>query len=376
MSDTYVLVKKGYWRSMNIVNKIYKVHAPFKANGQSKTDGTVTVKGTPENGLGIGIKCRIDVRLEDIEYVDIDGNPVVTAVSTHVDTLFTAMSNINYEKEFRELESEEAAMKRIKTTFDLFGEIVDTVPLGYIKGLIVSGPPGVGKTHTVTESLKTITKDDTRFILVKGYVSPINVYKTLYRYSREKCVVVFDDCDDAFKDETAISILKAALDSSKRRDISWLAESRTLVAEDIPNRFEFKGGIILLTNIDFERSTIPSLRVHFDAMMSRCHYMDLEIGSQRDQLLRIKQIVKEGLLKEYMLNTNQTEEVLEFVYTNFNFLRETSLRMVKKVADVYKAKPYKWRQFAELTCLKKEARYERLYKEQLQLTDLKEEETC
>jgi Cdc6-like AAA superfamily ATPase len=284
------------------------------------------------------------------------------------------MSNINYEKEFRELESEESAMKRIKTTFDMFGEIVDAVPLGYIKGLIVSGPPGIGKTHTVTESLKSITSDNNKFIHVKGYVSPINIYKTLYKYSREKCVVVFDDCDDAFKDETALNILKCALDSSKRRDIFWLAESRTLVLEDIPNQFEFKGGVIFLTNVDFERSTIPSLKDHFAAMMSRCHYMDLEIGTQRDQLLRIKQIVNQGLLKEYMLNTYQTEEVLEFVYTNFNFLRETSLRMVKKVAEVYKAKPYKWRQFAELTCLKKTARYERLYKEQLKLVELTGEE--
>jgi len=371
MTDTYVLVKKGYWRTQKIENQIFKVHNPFKAAGHGKNEGTVTVKGTEENGLGVGIKCRIDVHLDDIQYVDIDGNPVehAAAIATDVGAMFNAMSNINYEKEFRELETEEAATKRISNTFNMFGQIVDAVPNGHIKGLIVSGPPGIGKTHTVTESLSTILDNENKFILVKGYASPINIYKTLYRYSREDCVVVFDDCDDAFKDETALNILKAALDSSKRRDIFWLAESRTLVLEDIPNQFQFKGGIILLTNIDFERSTIPSLKDHFAAMMSRCHYLDLEIGSQRDQLLRIKQIVDEGLLDEYMLMDRERAEILDFIYTNFNFLRETSLRMVKKVAEVYKAQPHNWREFAEFTCLKKAARYERLYKEQLKLVD-------
>lgn len=375
MTDTYVMVKKGYWRTQKIENQIFKVHNPFKAAGHGKNEGTVTVKGTVENGLGVGIKCRIDVHLDDIQYVDIDGNPVEHAVATtDVGAMFNAMSNINYEKEFRELETEEAAIKRISNTFSMFGQIVDAVPNGHIKGLIVSGPPGIGKTHTVTESLSTILDNENKFILVKGYASPINIYKTLYRYSREDCVVVFDDCDDAFKDETALNILKAALDSSKRRDIFWLAESRTLVLEDIPNQFQFKGGIILLTNIDFERSTAPSLKDHFAAMMSRCHYLDLEIGSQRDQLLRIKQIVDEGLLDEYMLMDTERAEVLDFIYTNFNFLRETSLRMVKKVAEVYKAQPHNWRSFAEFTCLKKVARYERLYKEQMKLVDFDTED--
>jgi DNA polymerase III delta prime subunit len=372
MTDTYVLIKNGYWRTQKIENQIFKVHNPFKPAGHGKNEGTVTVKGTPENGLGIGIKCRIDVHLDDIQYVDIDGNPVdyVAASTVNVGEMFTSMSNINYEKEFRELESEEAAIKRIGHTFDMFGQIVDAVPNGHIKGLIVSGPPGIGKTHTVTESLSSILDNENKFILVKGYASPIAIYKTLYRYSREDCVVVFDDCDDAFKDETALNILKAALDSSKHRDICWLAESRALILDDIPNTFRFHGGVILLTNTDFERSTAPTLRDHFAAMMSRCHYLDLEIGSQRDQMLRIKQIVNQGLLDEYRLRDNERDEVLDFIYTNFNFLRETSLRMVKKVAEVYKAQPHNWRSFAEFTCLKKAARYERLYKEQLKLVDL------
>ncbi len=376
MTDTYVLIKKGYWRTQKIENQIFKVHNPFKPAGHSKNEGTVTVKGTPENGLGVGIKCRIDVHLDDIQYCDIDGNPVdhVAASTVNVGDMFNSMANINYEKEFRELETEEEAIQRISHTFDMFGQIVDAVPNGHIKGLIVSGPPGIGKTHTVTESLNSILDNENKFILVKGYASPINIYKTLYRYSREDCVVVFDDCDDAFKDETALNILKAALDSSKHRDIFWLAESRALVLDDIPNQFRFNGGVILLTNTDFERSTAPALKDHFAAMMSRCHYLDLEIGSQRDQMLRIKQIVQEGLLDEYCLRSHEQEEILNFIYTNFNFLRETSLRMVKKVTEVYKAQPHNWVDFAEFTCLKKVARYERMYKQKLKLVDLTSEQ--
>ena len=95
-------------------------------------------------------------------------------------------------------------------------------------------------------------------------------------------------------------------------------------------------------------------------MGSTCHYLDLEIGSLRDKLLRIRQIVRDGMLTPYNFTAAQETAVLDFVVDNSEYLREVSLRMVKKIADFVKADPAGWREMAEATCLQREAKFKRL----------------
>lgn len=357
----YVLIKKGVWRGNPIADQIFPLHQRFKSKNGG-TYGHVIVVGTQASGLN-DANCRISCNKDDIEYVDAEGNPVaeVAMIQTHASNFNDV---VDYEQKYLASESEADALKRIGHTFNMFEQIVHSVPKGNIRGLIISGPPGIGKTHTVEEVMYEHFGDsDRKHVIVKGYATAIAIYKTLYTYSSEGSVIVFDDCDDALYDETALNILKVALDSGDRRTISWLAESMALKREDIPDRFEFKGNVIFLTNIDFERSTAPKIRPHLDAMMSRCHYLDLEMSSQRDQLLRIRQVVDAGLLAKYELTDTEVDMLMDFVGTNFNFLREHSLRIVTKIADIYKSNPINWLPFVEQTCLKKQFRYERLYKQ-------------
>lgn len=359
MAEVYVLIKKGSWHKNPITDKVFKMYKPFKsANG---TDGHITVIGDASKNLADNTqRCRVNVNINDFEYVDENGSPVTLEDNIKVGTK-EVVQTIDYEKKYLEEETEAEALARIQKTFDMFGKIVEAVPQGHIRGMIISGPPGVGKTHTVIESLDRVLGNDRKYTHVKGFASAIAIYKMLYYNSSQDNVLVFDDCDAALDNENSLNILKCALDSGARRDICWMAESRVLKTEDIPDRFEFKGGVIFLTNRDFEMTTAPSLKEHLAAMMSRCHYIDLEISSQRDQLLRIKQIVAQGLLAEYQLSSYEELMLMEFIETNFNFLRERSLRIIKKVAEIYKAQPANWREFAEMSCLKKSAKYERLY---------------
>jgi hypothetical protein len=80
-------------------------------------------------------------------------------------------------------------------------------------------------------------------------MSAIGLYSKLYEFSSEKNVIVFDDCDSVLLDDLSLNILKAALDSSKKRTISWNTDSRILRSEGIPDRFEFKAGAIFITNL-------------------------------------------------------------------------------------------------------------------------------
>jgi hypothetical protein len=363
-----VLIKKGFWRKQMIENQVFPLHQPFKPKFRGGFTGHVIVVGSQSNGLD-NANCRVSCDASDVEYQDLEGNPI--DIFAEIDgqvTLTKGMepTPVNYEKMYLDMETDEEAIRRIKDTFDMFENIVDAVPRGHIRGLIVSGPPGIGKTHTVEEVMyKHFGISDRHNIIIKGFVSASAVYKTLYQYSAEGNVVVFDDCDEAFNNEVALQLLKVALDSGDRRTVSWMSDAAFLKLEDIPDRFEFKGSVIFLTNTDFERSTSAKMRPHFDAMMSRCHYLDLEMGSQRDQLLRIKMVVEAGLLDKYELSPMEEKMLLDFVGTNFNFLREHSLRMVTKITDIYKSNPRNWVGFVENTCLRKQFRYERLYKQKM-----------
>jgi hypothetical protein len=169
--------------------------------------------------------------------------------------------------------------------------------------------------------------------------------------------VIFDDCDGVLSDELSLNILKAALGSGNRRMITWKAESRVLNNDDIPNSFEFKGSVIFLTNINFDRTRESKIKHHLEAIRSRCHYLDLEIDSQSDMLLRIEQVIKDGMLSKYNFDDATKDTILLFVKENVEFLNELSLRTVIKIADFVKAKPANWLEFVEATCMKRSYRF-------------------
>jgi hypothetical protein len=223
--------------------------------------------------------------------------------------------------------------------------------------MIVSGPPGVGKSHGVEQEIEKACLFDKiagkrlRAEVVKGSATPIGLYQTLYKYSDANCVVVFDDCDSILLDDVSLNLLKGALDSGKKRKISWLSESSTLRREGIPDQFEFKGSVIFITNIKFS-NVKGKLKDHLDALQSRCHYVDLTIDTVRDKLLRIKQLINDGMLNDYNFTSDEADELVNFVESNQARLRELSLRTVIKLADLRKAFPDRWQRFAETSLLK------------------------
>jgi DNA-binding NarL/FixJ family response regulator len=166
-------------------------------------------------------------------------------------------------------------------------------------------------------------------------------------------VIVFDDCDSVLLDDLSLNILKAALDTSKKRTISWNTDSSMLRREGVPDRFEFKGGAIFITNIKFENVRSKKLQDHLAALESRCHYIDLQMDTDREKVLRIKQIVADGMLDSYEFEDIQKDEVVEFVDGNRSRLRELSLRTVLKVADLRKSFPSNWKAMADVTVMKR-----------------------
>lgn len=254
-------------------------------------------------------------------------------------------------------ETDEEILERLGERFEILNMMTHAVKDGDVRAMIVSGPPGVGKSFGVEEVLNKddlfnkIAGREPIYEVVKGTMSSVGLYRKLYEYSEPGSVLVFDDCDGLFYDVLSLNLLKAALDTSERRFISWNTDSRLLRNEGIPDRFEFRGSVIFITNIKFAHVRSKGLKEHLNALESRCHYIDLEMDTEREKILRIKQIVENGMLNKYQFDQCVVDELVQFVEDNRSRLRELSLRMVLKLADLRKSFPANWQAMANTTCM-------------------------
>ena len=256
-------------------------------------------------------------------------------------------------------ETDEETIERLRERFDMLEDMTKATKKGDVRAMIVSGPPGVGKSHGVEKVLgkhdliATLGEKPPKYEVVKGAMSAIGLYCKLYKMADKDNVIVFDDCDSIFADELSLNILKAALDSKKTRRIHWNTDSFKLRNEGVPDSFEFKGSAIFITNIKFDNVKSKKMRDHLEALESRCHYIDLTIDTDREKMLRIQQITKDGMLDEYALGDEVVQEIVEYIDMNKKKLRELSLRTVLKVADLAKAFPTKWEAMAENTVMRR-----------------------
>lgn len=255
-------------------------------------------------------------------------------------------------------ETDEEVIERMRKRFAILEDMTKATKRGDVRAMIVSGPPGVGKSfgvETVLEKYNTLTtlgNMPPKYEVVKGAMSPIGLYCKLYNFSSRDNVLVFDDCDSILLDDLSLNILKAALDSKKVRKICWNTDSHMLRREGVPDQFEFAGSVIFITNIKFDNVKSKKLRDHLEALESRCHYIDLTIDTLREKLLRIQQIVKDGMLNSYSLPDETKQQVVEYIWDHKRRLREVSLRTVLKIADLAKAFPEQWQDMATSTVLK------------------------
>lgn len=325
-----VLIKSGTYRNAPIVNTSFPLVRDYQEGAKG---GFVTVDGS---SMG---RDRIRITVEPGDY-EIDGAVAAPIVAAKVE------------------ETDEAIMERIGERFDIMDSMTQAVVDGVVRSMIVVGPPGVGKSFNVVKKLEeanlfNMIGGDIRFEVVKGATTALGLYAKLYEYSKEGDVLVFDDCDSILMDELSLNILKAALDTNKKRTIHWNSDSKLLQREGIPNKFDFKGACIFITNIKFDSIRSTKLRDHLSALESRSHYIDLTMNTMRDKLLRIKQIARTGeLFKGYNFENGEDQEILTFMEECQGRLREMSLRCAVKLADLRKTMPMNWKRTAEVTLMK------------------------
>ena len=256
-------------------------------------------------------------------------------------------------------ETDNQIIERMRERFSILDDMTQASIDGVVRGMVVTGPPGVGKSYGVEQVLEknslfdTLAGNKLRFEVIKGASSAIGLYKVLYNNADKNSVLVLDDCDTVLYDETSLNLLKAALDSCKKRKLSWNTDSALLRREGIPDTFEFQGSVIFITNLKFD-NVRGKIKDHLAAIMSRCHYLDLTMDTMREKVLRCKQIVADGMLNEYQFTQDEQEDLMNFMFDNKEKMREISLRMVTKLADLKKSfGEEKWKRTAEVTCMRR-----------------------
>lgn len=247
--------------------------------------------------------------------------------------------------------------QKLSDRFEVLDMMTQAAIAGDARALIVSGPAGLGKSYTVEKALERWDADGVNHTIVKGYVRATALFKLLYQHRLPGQVLVFDDADQVFLDDTAINLLKAVCDTTDRRMVSYMTEAVLIddeSAERLPKRFEFEGTIIFITNLDFDNMIERGnkLAPHLEALVSRSFYMDLAMKTSRDYMIRIRQVVRAGLLSNVGLVQEAQDEVMAFVEKHKNRLRELSLRMVIKIAMLRRTSPVNWEKRAIVTCCK------------------------
>jgi len=235
----------------------------------------------------------------------------------------------------------------INQRFGFVRDMVQMLAKGDQASVVVSGPGGLGKSHTVSAALTDAgftdlsvldeladgaVVPDKSFRVVKGYSTPKGLYRVLFE--NRNSVVVFDDCDSVLKDPVSLNLLKAALDSYSRRIISWRADTRD---EELPNVFEFKGRVVFISNLS--SSSLDQ------AIISRSLAVDLSMTAKQ-KVERMRFLLDQ---KDFMPEYDKQHKVdaMDLIAELCDNVKELSLRTLIQVTKIRKSAGANWKDLAE-----------------------------
>lgn len=252
-------------------------------------------------------------------------------------------------------ESDETINLRLKQRFSALSVMSEACTQGVIRSLIVSGSPGVGKSYNVEKIMNNLP-ERLSSVTVSGFIRATGLFKILFENCAKGCTVIIDDCDSIFSDITCLNILKSATDTKNVRTITWGSETKFEDCDgtELPRSFEFHGTVIILTNIDIDAASRDSNKnaVHIAAMLSRSCYIDLGLNSNRALFLHLKSVVQNGMLSSQNIDYQTEIDLLYFVESNLEELREISLRTIMKLAALIRIDPKGWKILAQSVVMK------------------------
>ena len=233
----------------------------------------------------------------------------------------------------------------INDRFEFTEQLVTMVAKGETASCVITGEGGLGKTYSVVKALKKaglrdisevplgdIVSERSMYRVIKGFSTAKGMYRVLHE--NRNSIVVFDDCDSVLKDPDALNLLKGALDSYDKRLISW---NTSFTDDSLPRSFEFKGGVIFISNMDKDRIG--------QAIRSRAMNVDLSMTAEQ-KIERMETIMEsDEFLPDVPLQYKR--DALECVRENKDVASELSLRTLIKAAKIRNSGTSNWKMLAK-----------------------------
>jgi len=216
--------------------------------------------------------------------------------------------------------------QRFQILKDLSSMVID----GITPSLIVTGEGGLGKTHSVNQTIEQKGLFGFEFVFFKGYSTARGLYNTLYDNNGK--LIVFDDCDSVLEDKIAINILKSALDSYDKRTITWMSKMNK--NDEYPQQFDFTGRIIFISNK--KKESIDS------AILSRSLTVDLTMTGD-EKIQRMASIIGHILPD---VNLNVKVDALDFLKENKDN-PNVNMRTLIMISKMRQCNPESWKQMAQ-----------------------------
>lgn len=258
---------------------------------------------------------------------------------------FTATTLTNPMAFYRNIDFSE-----LDEAYNTLGTFVRHVAQGNCRGLILTGPPGVGKTSSVTSLLEQHSSKP--FKVIAGNVSPFNLYVELFRHREAGEIIVLDDADSFLNAVEGINIVKAATDTTSQRQISWVTTNPMLKAWGIDKTFKYNGAVILISNERLGLHSKGRMALHLAALTDRLRHLAIGTNNKEEQFLQLcYYVVRHGLLRSRGLMPAQEREILDYIADHFDRLPRISLRTATNLAELMLLEPTGWKTMAKHSLL-------------------------
>lgn len=227
---------------------------------------------------------------------------------------------------------------------------------GKLRAIAVTGPAGSGKTSSVMRMLAN--SPSPKYKCIAGNASPIKIYTELFFHKNPGDVIVLDDVDTVYRSDEGKNIIKAAADTIAQRKISWLTASPLLKALRIPSTFQYKGSLILISNVTLDSSKANKANVHLHAIIDRLHPVKMGTNNKEEQFHQLcYYVVHHGLFRPFGLSPQQEFEILKYITDNYQRIPSISLRTAVKLAELLTLEPEDWQEMASFSLLDEEVAY-------------------
>ncbi len=256
----------------------------------------------------------------------------------------------------------------IRTRFQQIIEKVSTTQNGnkYPHTYLFS-PPGIGKTHSVTKHLHECGKE---FVKVSGNVSmfAFGIQLAVINFmnvENKKVIIFIDDTDSLLSTESSLNQFKLMLDNPRQFTYEKSLQSQWSNLTDLQveavkaHQNEKTCGFVVPcenfvfifgSNIKLPTDDIVSkareknqaktgILSGKNAIRSRCNVYDFDLDHAELWGFLGDVVLHTNCLDPYELSNEQKIDILDFLWDNWEFLTERSIRLVEKMAISLKDYP-------------------------------------